>query len=119
MEMREAIPPGSKVLIVPYWNSSPFAVAVRYGLWAFETPARRIDATIMWDPQDFPKAASWAARGEADYLVIQDGEGDMDEAAASIGLPRLNRELALFRWHDGAWRKVKSWPVPPDVVRRD
>jgi hypothetical protein len=118
VEMREMIAPNSKVLIVPYWNSSPFGVAVRYGLWALETPAQRIDATIMWDPKAFPKVASWAARGDAHYLIIQDGEGAMDEPTDALGLPRLNRELALFEWRD-AWQKVKSWPIPPDVVRRE
>ena len=118
-DMRHVIPPGSKVLIVPYWNSSPFGVAVRYNLWQLGVPEQQIAATILWDPGDFAKVASWAARGEADYLLIQDAEGVMDTVSDTLGLPRLNHELVLFGWRDGAWKQVKSWPVPPDLIHRD
>jgi hypothetical protein len=119
MQMRETIPPGAKVLIVPYWNSSPFGVAVRYGLWALDSPQERIESKILWEPENFPKVARWAARGDADYLIVQDGEGVMDDRTEALGLPRLHHELALFGWRGGGWQKLKSWPIPPDIVHRD
>ena len=115
-DMRHVIPPGSKVLIVPFWNSIPFGVAVRYNLWQLDMPEQQIVATILWEEDDFAKVASWAARGEADYLIIQDAEGMMDKATDTLGLPRLNHELVLFVWRDGAWERVKSWPVPPPLI---
>jgi hypothetical protein len=72
-------------------------------------------ASVEWDADDFAKAATWAARGDANYLLLQDAEGVMDEVTDSLGLPRINHELALFGWQDGAWQKMKSWPVPPDL----
>jgi hypothetical protein len=113
------VPPQSKLLIVPVENSSPFAVAVRYHLWHLDKPEQRIDSTIVWEPEDYPDVASWAARGEAVYLLIQDAEGNMDEQTDRLGLPRLNHELVLYDWRDGAWQKVKSWPVPPVFIRRE
>ena len=118
-DMRHVIPPGSKLLIVPFWNSSPFGVAVRYNLWQLDVPEQQIDATILWDEDDFAKVASWAARGEADYLLIQDGEGMMDEATDTLGLPRIIHELVLFVWRAGAWERMKSWPIPPALIQRN
>jgi hypothetical protein len=115
-DMRHVIPPGSKVLVVPVWDSSPFGVAVRYNLWQLGMPEKRIDATILWDSDDFAKVASWAARGEANYLLVQDAEGVMDAGTDALGLPRINHELALFVWREGAWEKVRSWPVPPALI---
>src|SRR5713101_4585447 len=106
-DMRHVIPPGSKLLIVPVWNSSPFGVAVRYNLWQLGMPEQQIVATILWDSDDFAKVASWAARGEANYLLVQDAEGVMDEETDTLGLPRINHELVLFVWRDGEWEKVK------------
>jgi hypothetical protein len=117
-DMRRVIPAGSKLLIVPYWQSSPFGVAVRYNLWRPGAPEEQIVATIL-DPNDFAKVASWAARGEVNYLIIQDAEGLMNEETDTLGLPRLNHELVLFVWRDGAWHQVKSWPVPPALIVRD
>jgi len=114
-DIRRIIPPASKLLIVPVWNSNPFGVAVRYNLWHLGMPDRQIFSTILWDADDFAKAATWAARGEANYLLIQDAEGVMDEVMDSLGLPGINHELVLFGWQDGAWQKVKSWPVAPDL----
>jgi hypothetical protein len=118
-DMRPAIRPGSKVLIVPFWSSLPFGVAVRYNLWQLEMPGQQIEASVVWEESDYEKVASRAARGEADYLIIQDAEGVMDKTTDTLGLPRLNRELALFVWRDGAWMKVKSWPVPAALIHRD
>jgi hypothetical protein len=116
-DMRRVLPPGSKLLIVPAWNG-PFGVALRYSLWQRGKPERQIFATIMWDFDDLAKVATWAARGDANYLVLQDAEGEMDDVTDLLGLPRLNHELVLFAWRDGAWQRVKSWPVPPDLINR-
>ena len=117
-DMRHVIPPGSKVVIIPFWSSLPFGVAVRYNLWHLDKPEQKIVGTIVWIPDDFAKVASWAARGEAEYLIIQDAEAVMDETTDTLGLPRLHHELALFAWRDGAWHQVKSWPVPATLVHR-
>jgi hypothetical protein len=119
VDMRHMIPPGSKVLIVPYRSSSPFGVAVRYHLWQLDRPERQSVATILLDTEDFAKVASWAGRGEADYLLIQDAEGMMDETIDTLGLPPINHELVLFVWRDVAWERVKSWPVPPALIQRN
>ena len=92
-DMRHMIPPASKLLIVPVEASSPFAVAVRYNLWELGVPGRQIFATILWEADDLAKVATWAAQGEANYLLIQDAEGVMDEVTDSLGLPRINHEL--------------------------
>jgi hypothetical protein len=70
-----------------------------------DDPAKRINAMIMWDTEDFPKAADWAAPGDAHYLIIQDGEGAMDETTDALGLPRLNRELVLLHGATAAGRR--------------
>ena len=100
--MRHMIPSAAKLLIVPVENSSPFAVAIRYNLWQLGMPGRQIIVTILWEVEDLAKVATWAARGEANYLLVQDAEGVMDEVTDSLGLPRINHELALFGWQDGA-----------------
>ena len=113
------MPPGSKVVIIPCWNSSPFGVIVSYDLWQLGVPERKIHGTILRDRGDLAKVASLAARGEANYLVVQNAERVMDEVTDKLGLPRINHELALFVWRNGAWEKVKSWPIPPAVMDRD
>jgi hypothetical protein len=118
-DMRHVIPPGSKLLIVPAWDSSPFGVAVRYNFWQLGMPNQQIAATILWDGNDFAKVASWTERGEVDYLLVQDAERVMDEATDTLGLPRINHELVLFVWRDAAWERVKSWPIPPALIDRD
>jgi hypothetical protein len=120
-DMRHLLPPGSKVVIVSFSfpNSLPFGVAVRYNLWQLDKPEQQIATTIRWDDRDLATVTSLAARGEADYLIIQDADGSMDKATDTLGLPRLKHELVLFVWRDGAWEKVKSWPVPPALIQRD
>ena len=118
VDMRNLIPAGSKLLIVPYWSSSPFGVAVRYNLWRLDQPERQIAATLGWVEGELEKVASRAARGEMDYLLIQDGEGTMDDETDTLGLPRLNHELVLYAWRDGGWQRAKSWPIPPDLIYR-
>jgi hypothetical protein len=121
-DTRHMIPPASKLLIVPVWRdciqSSPYAVAIRYHLWQLGMPERQIFTTILWDADDFANVATRAARGEANYLLIEGAEDVMDEATDSLGLPRINPELVLFGWQDGAWQKMKSWPVPLGVLPR-
>jgi hypothetical protein len=119
VDMRSVIPKGSKLLIVPYWSSSPFGVAVRYNLWQLDLPERPIAVTIGWVDGDLEKVAGWAARGEVDYLLIQDGEGTVNEETDTLGLPRLNHELVLYIWRNGAWERAKSWPIPPALIHRD
>jgi hypothetical protein len=118
LDIRNLIPAGSKLLIVPYWSSSPFGVAVRYNLWRLDQPERQIAATIGWVEGELEKVASRAARGELDYLLIQDGEGTMDDETDTLGLPRLNHELVLYAWRDGGWQRAKSWPIPPALIYR-
>jgi hypothetical protein len=117
-DMRNLIPKGAKLLIVPYWSSSPFAVAVRYHLLQPGMPEQPIVASILWDDDDLAKVTKWGARGEFDYLLLQDAEGAMDEATDTLGLPRLHHELVLYIWRDGAWKPMKSWPIPPALVQR-
>jgi len=119
IDLRNVLPAGSKLLIVPYWSSSPFGVAVRYNLWQFDRPERQIDVTIGWVDGDLEKVASWAARGDVGYLLLQDGEGTMDEETDRLGLPRLDHELLLYAWRDGRWQRAKSWPIPPELIHRD
>jgi hypothetical protein len=114
-DIRHVIPPSSKLLIVPLWNGSPFAVAVRYHLWQLGVPDRQIFATILWDANDFVKVATWATQGDANYLLVLDAEGLMDEVTDALGLARINHQLVLFGWHNGAWQQMKSWPVPPNL----
>jgi hypothetical protein len=64
---------------------------------------------------DTHESEVFGSHSEANYLLIQDAEGVMDEVMDSLGLPGINHELVLFGWQDGAWQKVKSWPVPPDL----
>jgi hypothetical protein len=115
-EMRQMMPLESKLLIVSYANS-PFAVAVRYDLWQLGMPEQQ--TTILWNSKDFTKVANLAAAGKAQFLVIQDAEGELDEDTTKLGLPRINHELALFGWRNGEWEKVKSWPVPSELIQRN
>jgi hypothetical protein len=118
-DMRNLIPKGAKLLIVPYWSSNPFGVAVRYHLLQPVAPEQPIAASILWDDGDIAKITSWGARGEFDYLLLQDAEGPMDEATDALGLPRLHHELVLYAWRDGGWKRMKSWPIPPALVQRN
>jgi hypothetical protein len=36
----------------------------------------------------------------------------MDEAAETLGLPRLKHEVVLFAWRNGAWEREKAWQAP-------
>ncbi len=118
-EMQAFIPAGSNVLIVPVRGSSPYAVALRYHLWGLGGSAHSVKPVIVWDESDFPDIPRWAARRQADYLVVQDAEGKMDLVTDMLGLPRLNGELVLFGWKDNRWIALKSWPVPGRLVHPD
>jgi hypothetical protein len=91
---------------------------VRYGLWRFDQPEQKIAITIHWNDNDLAEVKSAVARGEVDYLIIHDADGNMDEVTDGLGLPRLDKELALFVWRNDGWQKAKSWPVPPNLVHR-
>jgi hypothetical protein len=112
-EMRHAMPPGSKAVIIQSWNESPFGTIVSYDLWQLGMPEREIHPLLQPAGTDPMVVASLATRGEANYLIIQDNELVMDDVTDKLGLSRLDHELALFAWRNGAWEKVKSWPVPP------
>lgn len=122
-DMRRTIPAGSKVAIAQCWNGSPFGMMVRYDLWQFGDPAREIHGIVLADTDDGPDpavVAGLATRGEAQYLLIQDGECAWDEEDTDkIGLSRIDHEIALFAWRDGAWNKVQSWPIPVALLHRD
>ena len=118
-DMRNLIPKGAKLLIVPYWSSNPFGVAVRYHLLQPGAPEQPIAASILWNDDDLAKITNWGARGEFDYLLLQDAEGNMDEATDTLGLPRLHHELVLYVWRDDAWKPLKSWPILPGLVQRN
>jgi hypothetical protein len=111
--MRLLMPAASRAVIIQCWNESPFGTIVSYDLWRFGASAREIHPVLLPEDTDPAVVASLAARGEAEYLIIQDNERVMDDVTGKLGLPRLDRELALFAWRNGAWVKVKSWPVPP------
>jgi hypothetical protein len=111
--MRLLMPAGSKAVIIQCWNESPFGMIASYDLWQFGAPEREIHPVLLPEDTDAAGVASLAARGEADYLIVQDNERVMDAVTGKLGLPRLDRELALFAWRNGAWEKVKSWPVAP------
>lgn len=95
------------MVIISFRNSQPFGVAVRYYLWQLDKPEQKIVTNIRWDNRDLAEVASLAARGEVNCLIVQDAEGSIDEATDTLGLPRLNHELAMFVWRDGAWERLK------------
>ena len=112
-DIRSIMPAGSKVMILSFDNSFLFGPAVRYHLWQLDSaPAPQFPATIRWDERDLEKVAGLAARGEADYLIVEGVLGGMDEAAETLGLPRLKHEVVLFAWRNGAWQREKAWQAP-------
>jgi hypothetical protein len=112
-DLRQAMPPGSKAVIIQCWNESPFGVIVSYALWQLGVPEREIHGILLREGIDPAVVASLATRGEANYLIVQDNERLMDEVTDKLGLSRIDHELALFAWRNGAWEKVKSRPIPP------
>jgi hypothetical protein len=118
IDMRHTIPPGSKLVILSFSfaDGSPFGVAVRYYLWQFDAAEQPITTTIRWDDRDLATLSTAAARGEIDYLIIQDEDGDMRKATDVLGIPPLQHELALFGWRRGAWERLQSWPIPPALI---
>jgi hypothetical protein len=97
-------------------NSFPFGVAIRYNLWQLNLPEQQIVTNIRWDDRDLESVTSLAARGQVDYLIIQDADGSMDKATDTLRLPRLDRELVLFVWRKGTWERMKSWPIPATLA---
>jgi hypothetical protein len=115
-EMRHAMPPGSKAVIIQCWNESPFGTIASYDLWQLGVPGREIHPILLPEGTDPMVVASLAARGEANYLIIQDNERVMDRVTDKLGVSRIDHELALFAWRRGAWEKVKSQPIPPALT---
>ena len=115
-EMRHAMPPGSKAVIIQCWNESPFGVIVSYDLWQLGVPEREIHGILLPEGTDSTVVASLATHGDANYLIVQDNERVMDEVTDKLGLSRIDHELALFAWRNGAWEKVKSRPIPPALT---
>jgi hypothetical protein len=115
-EMRRTMPPGSKAVIVQCWNESPFGAIVTYDLWQLGAPEREIHPILLPEGTDPMVVASLVARGEANYLIVQDNERVMDEVTDKLGLSRIDREIALFAWRNGTWEKVKSRPIPPALT---
>jgi hypothetical protein len=118
-EMRQAMPPGSKAVIIQCWNESPFGMIASYDLWQLGVPGREIHPILLTEGTDPAVVADLAKRGEANYLIIQDNERVMDGVTDKLGLPRIDHEIALFAWRNGAWEKVKSQPVPPALTDPD
>jgi hypothetical protein len=118
-EMRQAMPAGSKAVIIQCWNESPFGTIASYDLWQLGAPEREIHPVLLPEGTDPVVVASLAARGEANYLIVQDNERVMDEVTDKLGLSRIDHELALFAWRNGAWEKVKSRPIPPALTDPD
>jgi hypothetical protein len=113
LDIRQELPSGSKLLIVPSWNG-PFAVGVRYDLWQLRIPERQTDIEILWHQEDYAQAAIEAKAHGTNYLLVQDVEpGSLEDARKIFGLPAIHQELALFHWTNGGWEKVKSWTVRP------
>jgi hypothetical protein len=112
-EMRRAMPPGSKAVIIQCWNESPFGTIASYDLWQLGVPEREIHPILLREGTDPMVVASLVARGEANYLIVQDNERVMDEVTDKLGLSRIDHEIALFVWRNGAWEKMKSRPIPP------
>src|SRR5256886_2833076 len=69
-DIRRIIPPASKLLIVPVWNSNPFGVAVPHQLRQLRVPHRPNFFNPHWGPEDFCKAPTLAARGEGHFFLI-------------------------------------------------
>jgi hypothetical protein len=115
-EMRQAMPAGSNAVIIQCWNESPFGAIVSYDLWQLGVPEHEIHPVLLPEGTDPVVVASLAMRGEASYLIVQDNERVMDEVTDKLGLSRIDHELALFAWRNGAWEKVKSRPIPPALA---
>ncbi len=111
-EMRRAMPPGSKAVIIQCWNESPFGTIASYDLWQLGVPEREIHPILLTEGTDPMVVASLVARGEANYLIVHDNERVMDEVTDKLGLSRIDHEIALFAWRNGTWEKVKSRPIP-------
>jgi hypothetical protein len=118
IDMRHTIAPGAKVVILSFSfaDASPFGVAVRYYLWQLDAAEQPVATAIRWDDRDLASVTSAAARGEVDYLIIQDADGDMRKATDALGIPPVHHELVLFGWRAGAWERLQSWPIPPALI---
>jgi hypothetical protein len=115
-ELKFLLPSGAGLVLVLGYNPNPFPVIVRYDLWQFGDPARAIYPTIVWYGEDLARVDDLLARGEAQYLILHDGQGSVAALAARLGVPPPDG-LVLFIRRNGQWEKMKSWPIPPAVDR--
>jgi hypothetical protein len=116
-ELRQIIPPGSKLVLVLTHTFSPYQVIVPYDLWRPGDPARSV-AVALWFAEHMVEAPGPSARSEGSYLLIHDHDAAMDDIAAKIGVPPPHDEFALYTSRNGAWEKVKSWPIPLSLIER-
>ncbi len=117
-ELKSLLPPGAGLVLVLGYNPNPYPVIVRYDLWQFGSPARAIYPTIVWYGEDLVRVDDLVARGEAQYLILHDGQGSVAALAARLGVPPPNGELVLFMRRNGQWVRMKSWPIPPLALDR-
>ncbi len=112
-ELNRIIPTGAKLVLPMAWQLDPYPFMVEYDL--LQLPVRRVETRAFWYGEDLNQIADLAARGQADYLLIHDVHGNIAEIAAKIGVPAPRREFALYARKNGAWEKVRAWPVPPAI----
>ncbi len=114
-ELNTMLPPGAGVIVALAFNLDPFPVIVHYDLWELGDPARTKPTTTIWYGEDLGLADKLVARGEAQYLILQDRRAwAIDKVAARLGVTPPQHELVLFTWRDGKWQKMKSWPIPTE-----
>ncbi len=112
-ELNRIIPAGAKLVLPMAWQLDPYPFMVWYDL--LQLPARRVEARAFWFGEDLNQIADLAARGEADYLLIHDVHGNIAEIAAKVGVPAPRHEIVLYARKNGAWEKVRAWPVPANI----
>jgi hypothetical protein len=120
-DMKNLLPPGATVVVVLGFNANPFPIIVRYELWQLGDPSRTIDTKIVWYGADLAIVDQMLARGEVQYLLLQDAQSSVANLAAGLNVRAPEREVILFARKDHHWQELKSWPIPPaafDVERQ-
>jgi len=114
-EAAALLPEGARVAIYVGHNLDAMGVAARYDLMGLGEPRdRNTRAEIIWHGAALGPFAERFRAGELTHLLITDRNKPMDDAERDMGVPRLNRETALFARTGNDWRKIKSWPLPPE-----
>jgi hypothetical protein len=116
-ELEQIIPPGSKLVLVLTYSYSPYQVIVPYDLSQLAQPERAVDL-VLWFPHQLETVSGPLARPEGSYLLIHDRDQAMDDLAARAGVPPPHGEIVLYAARNGAWEKVKSWPIPLPLFER-